>query len=90
MAGAGDVNGDGYADMVVGLNNINGSVGRAYVYLGGAAGLALSPAVTLVGPETNVGDAFGRWVAPAGDLNGDGYADVAVGADAEDDRSVGA
>ena len=89
MAGAGDVNGDGYADMVVGLNNINGSVGQAYVYLGGAAGLALSPAVTLVGPETNVGDAFGRWVAPAGDLNGDGYADVVVGADAEDDRSIG-
>jgi hypothetical protein len=90
MAGAGDVNGDGYADMIVGLNYLNGSVGQAYVYLGGAAGLASSPAVTLVGPETNVGDAFGRWVAPAGDLNGDGYADVVVGADAEGDQSVGA
>ena len=90
MAAAGDVNGDGYADMIVGLNYLNGSVGQAYVYLGGAGGLATTPAVTLVGPETNVGDAFGRWVATAGDLNGDGYADVVVGADAEDDNSVGA
>ncbi len=89
VASAGDVNGDGYADIVAGVEVLNGSVGQGYVYLGSAAGLASSPAVTLVGPETNVGDAFGRWVATAGDLNGDGYADVVVGADAEADRSVG-
>ena len=90
MASAGDVNGDGYADMIIGVDVLNDAVGQAYIYLGSAAGLASSPAVTLVGPETNVGDSFGRWVATAGDVNGDGYADVAVGADAEGDRSVGA
>ncbi len=78
VASAGDVNGDGYADLVVGAYALN-ATGRAYVYLGSATGLALSPAVTLLGPG-GVGDAFGIVVASAGDVNGDGYADFAVGA----------
>jgi len=73
VASAGDVNGDGYADLVVGA--IGSS--NAYVYLGGAMGLAAMPAATLAGPG---GSNFGDAVASAGDVNGDGYADVVVGA----------
>jgi hypothetical protein len=71
VSSAGDVNGDGYTDAVVGafMN------GRAYVYLGSAAGLATTPATTLVGMTA---DEFGSDVASAGDVNGDGYGDVLV------------
>jgi hypothetical protein len=72
VASAGDVNGDGYADLVVGASASN----TAYVYLGGATGLATTPA-TLAGPA---GSRFGQSVASAGDVNGDGYADLVVGA----------
>jgi hypothetical protein len=86
IVGAGDVNGDGYADLVVGalgasVNATDDFAGKAYVYLGSAAGLATSPTVTLLGSE--VRGAFGRWVSNAGDVNGDGYADVVIGADGE-------
>ncbi len=89
MACAGDVNGDGYADMILGVDVLGTSVGQAYIYLGSASGLATSPAFTLTGPESNPGDSFGRWVATAGDVNADGYADVVVGADAGGDGTVG-
>ena len=75
VASAGDVNGDGFADVVIGTR-----VGeRAYVYLGSATGLASSPAASLVGPD-GIQASFGLPVASAGDVNGDGYADIIVGA----------
>jgi len=77
VAGAGDVNADGYADVVVGANGVGSGSGAAYLYLGGPAGLATTPAVSL----TSAGGAFGTSVGCAGDVNGDGYADVAVGAE---------
>jgi hypothetical protein len=80
VASAGDVNGDGYADVIVGAYGVNNSTGSAYVYLGSATGLAASPAVTLTGPDGAQGF-FGLPVASAGDVNGDGYADVIVGAE---------
>jgi hypothetical protein len=80
-AGAGDVNGDGYSDVVVGARQFdNGEVdeGRAFLYLGGASGLSLTPGWTA---ESNqAGASFGWGVASAGDVNGDGYSDVVVGA----------
>jgi len=81
VATGGDVNGDGYADVIVGAHrydNDQADEGRAFAYLGSAAGLATDPAWTA---ESNqVGASFGASVATAGDVNGDGYADVLVGA----------
>jgi FG-GAP repeat/Collagen triple helix repeat (20 copies)/FG-GAP-like repeat len=79
VASAGDVNGDGYCDVVVGSYGF-GSGGRAYVYLGGPSGLATTPAWIQDAPSSGI--AFGTAVSSAGDVNGDGYADVAIGASA--------
>ena len=83
MATAGDVNGDGYADVDrrrAYYDNGQANEGRAFVYHGSAGGLSASPAWTA---ESNQADAhFGDSVATAGDVNGDGYADVIVGAPA--------
>ncbi len=78
-ASAGDVNGDGYADIVVGAARANSNTGAAYVYLGSATGLATAPATSMTGRDGADGF-FGNFSAGAGDVNGDGYADVVVGA----------
>lgn len=78
VAGLGDINGDGYADIAVGAYGYNSYTGRVYVYLGSAEGLVTPAAQTLDGAATF--DSFGRDVAAAGDLNADGYADLVVGA----------
>jgi hypothetical protein len=75
---AGDVNGDGYSDVVVGAYGNSGLRGKAYLYLGGATGLGTGASWTPVGEVA--GDRFGRSLSTAGDVNGDGYSDVVVGA----------
>ena len=84
VAMAGDVNGDGINDVIVGaprfpLNGID--TGRAYVFYGPISGslIATQADVTIFGENLN--DGFGRSVAAGNDINGDGVADVIVGAD---------
>lgn len=82
VAGAGDLNADGYGDIVIGaLSATVGavpSVGTASVFYGGALGIAQVPSRVLEGAAANA--SFGAAVATAGDLNGDGFSDLVVGA----------
>ncbi|NUM43834.1 MAG: FG-GAP repeat protein [Anaerolineales bacterium] len=78
---AGDVNGDGFADVIVSAyqySNGQYNEGRAFVYHGSATGLSLIPNWTAEGDQFNA--IFGSSAGTAGDVNGDGYADVIVGA----------
>jgi hypothetical protein len=86
VAGAGDVNGDGRADVIVGVvgSDTGGtSAGQALVY-SGADGAVL---VTVDGAAY---DGLGRSVAGAGDVDGDGLDDVITGAPGADAGGVDA
>ncbi len=77
---AGDVNGDGYSDVIVGAPLYDGGTaesGRSFLYFGSATGLATNSAWTADGDPATF---YGGAVATAGDVNGDGFSDVIVGA----------
>jgi len=92
VAGAGDVNGDGYADVIVGapqaeVAGVGNEVGRALIYFGSSGQIDTSPDALLSGTQAQ--QAFGSSVASAGDGNGDGFADVIVGAPNTDVTDTG-
>jgi hypothetical protein len=98
VASAGDVNGDGLADLIVGAKSSDpsrmNSAGRSYVVYGktGSSAIDLSAVVAgnggfvINGQSAN--DFSGVSVASAGDVNGDGLADLIVGAPSSDPNSL--
>lgn len=78
VAFAGDVNGDGFGDIVAGARGFTGSTGRAYVFFGGASMDSLAD-VTMTGEAPN--QEFGYSLSSAGDVNGDGFSDIIAGSD---------
>lgn len=88
VSGAGDVNGDGLADLIVGASsadpNGNSNAGESYVVFGKTNGTPVDLATLGTGGfqinGIDGGDSSGFSVSGAGDVNGDGSADLIVGA----------
>jgi hypothetical protein len=102
VAGAGDVNGDGFADLVVGAptSDPNGitDAGQSYVVYGRpsfAPSLNLDSLLAANGGDGSAGFVINGFLAsqttrPAaiGDINGDGYADLRIGAETDDPNGL--
>ncbi|MEM9272374.1 MAG: DUF4347 domain-containing protein [Cyanobacteria bacterium P01_F01_bin.143] len=87
VSSAGDLNGDGLADLIIGADRANSGAGESYVVFGSSnpssaielSALDGSNGFVLNGIDAN--DRSGTTVSSAGDLNGDGLADLIIGAD---------
>ncbi|MBF0401952.1 MAG: FG-GAP repeat protein [Magnetococcales bacterium] len=88
---AGDVNGDGFDDLIIGAYGADSDSGTSYVVFGNASGFGSALNLSSLDGTTGfrldgaaVGDRLGISVSLAGDVNGDGFGDLIVGADRAD------
>ncbi len=87
VSGAGDVDGDGYDDVLMGIrkDEHDGSLGGTVrLYRGGPGGVDADDETLIVASDSSFYDKFGVTLADLGDLDGDGYDDLAVGATSAD------
>ena len=87
---AGDVNGDGFDDLVVSADRADPqgtNSGASYVVFGKASGFGANLNLSALNGSNgfqlwgeNGDDQLGSWVSSAGDVNGDGFADLLIGA----------
>lgn len=79
--GAHDINGDGYSDVVIGVPSQGGSTGDGalYVFYGTASGPGMANPMLVQVAGGNGQEQMGASVAGLGDINGDGFADIAAG-----------
>ena len=94
VASAGDFNGDGFADLIIGAEGADphgSNSGASYVVFGKASGFGANLDLSALNGTNGFKlsgvaavDQSGISVASAGDVNGDGFADLIIGADTAD------
>jgi FG-GAP repeat/Matrixin len=91
VSSAGDINGDTFDDLIIGAEGADSDTGESYVIFGKSTGYAASLDLSsLIGTNgfvingIDAGDQSGRSVSSAGDINGDGFDDLIIGAEGAD------
>ncbi|MGA1873119.1 MAG: integrin alpha [Thermoplasmatota archaeon] len=94
VSGGGDINGDGYDDIIIGAyqnDEGGGNAGKVYIIYGRSSGWSMdvdlsSANASFIGP-TNTGQ--GKAMSMAGDINGDGYDDILISSDQDSGGGLG-
>jgi hypothetical protein len=77
VAGVGDINSDGFADLVIGAPGYHSNAGGLYIYLGKEAGIETTPSSVILGEDSS---RLGSAVIAGGDIDGNGLDDFIAAA----------